>query len=448
MHTRRQFVPILAALAVAGSFLTVLLLSRGSPPSLGGRSYNLRLIVPSAVSVVPGSGVRIAGLEAGRVSSVELAGRHAVISLAIDDDQAPLPKDTTFAIRLRTLIGETFVALYPGTSPAELPDRAVLPASSQTDQYVEVEQILDVLKGSTRERARSMIQSLGRGLEGRGPALNDFAGSTAGVFDRLAPLMDVLHEDRAEVARLVDNFGAVARSLADRGAAIHVLAREARVSFEAVASRDDALRATIDALPSALSQVRETSNVLQRVTGQAAPVLHDLARLVDELRPAVDRLEPAARQGSSVLRELHAAAPVVSRTLTHAEALSAPSARALPLLHSALCQLNPTIRYLKPYAPEIAATFQNLASGTNYYDANGHAARVLALVGENSFAGLSEQQSDALKLVLDSGLISKTHTLGYNPYPRPGDVGPPTEGLGQTGPRDFTGRAPRVPADC
>jgi phospholipid/cholesterol/gamma-HCH transport system substrate-binding protein len=441
-------VPILAALLVAGGFLTVLLLSRGSPPSLGGRSYDLRLIVPSAVSVVPGSGVRIAGLEAGRVSSVDLAGRHAVLGLAIDDGQAPLPADTRFAIRLRTLIGETFVELYPGTSSQPLTDGAVLPASRQTDQYVEVEQILDVLKGSTRERARQMIQGLGRGLQGHGPALNEFAASTAGVFDRLAPMMDVLHTDRAAVARLVDNLGAVSRSVADRGSAIRVLAREARVSFGAVASRDAALRDIIDALPSSLRQVRETSDVLRQTTGQAAPVLDDLARLLDEVRPAVNRLQPAAAAGSAVLRQLHSAAPVLSGTLSRARALSGPAARALPQLGRALCQFNPAIGYLKPYAPEMAATFQNLASGTNYYDANGHAARVLALIGENGFAGLSPQASDALKTLLDSGLLSKTHTLGYNPYPRPGDVGPPTEGLGQTGPRDFTGRAPRVPADC
>jgi hypothetical protein len=73
---------------------------------------------------------------------------------------------------------------------------------------------------------------------------------------------------------------------------------------------------------------------------------------------------------------------------------------------------------------------------------------VQAIIGTNNFAGFSEEASDALKLVLNSGLVGRLHTLGYNPYPKPGDVGPPSVGVGQTGPRDAKGTYPRVQAAC
>jgi phospholipid/cholesterol/gamma-HCH transport system substrate-binding protein len=382
------------------------------------------------------------------VSSVDLEGKRAVIELAIDDAHAPLPRDTRFAVRLRTLIGETFVDLYPGRSGSGLADGAVLPMSSQAREYVDVEQILDVLKGDTRRRARRMIQGLGGGLDDRGPQLNDLLARLSGVVDRGAPVTKVLHSDRAQIARLVDQFGDVTRSLADRGDAIRGLARQGRTTFRAVAARDRALRATLDELPPALAQIRRTSTTLGTETGRAAPVLADLGVVVRRLRPAVDLLEPSARRGRSVLRELGAAAPVLSRTLDRAEALAGPTAEAMPALGRTLCQFNPMIGYLAPYAQEAAATLQNMASATNYYDASGHAARVQALVGTNNFAGYSPAQSDAVKTLLDSGLVGRIHTSGYNPYPKPGDVGPPSEGVGQTGPRDYKGTYRRVEADC
>ncbi|MCW2984566.1 MAG: virulence factor Mce family protein [Conexibacter sp.] len=448
IRMRSSVVTILAAALVAGVFLTALLLSGGSAPSIGGRSYTTTLLAPTAVSVAPGNEVRIAGLQVGRVKTVRLQGRRAVIGMAINDDQAPLPRDTRFDIRLRTVIGETFIELHPGASKAQLPSGSVLPMSSQAHEYVEVEQILDVLKGRTRDRARRMIRGLGTGLHGHGPQLNRLLARTSGLVDGYAPLMAVLHRDRSQIARLVDQAGTVASSLADRGSAIRQLARQGRQTAQAVADRDDALRATIDRLPAALRQVRRTSGILHDVTGVTSSVVSDLARAVTGLRPSVDRLEPAARDGRAVIAELGASAPVLSRTLEHVEALSGPTAAALPQLKRTLCQLNPTVDYLAPYAKEAVAVIQNVASTTAYYDANGHAVRLHALVGDNNIAGMTSLQSQAMKLLLDSKLLGGAHALGYNPYPRPGDAGPPSQGFGQTGPRDYEGRYQRVEAAC
>jgi phospholipid/cholesterol/gamma-HCH transport system substrate-binding protein len=446
--SRSHLLVVLAALAVAGSFLGLLLLSGGSAPSIGGRSYHLRLLSPTAVSIVPGCEVRIAGLGVGRVSDVELRGKGAVIDVEIDGGQGPLPADTTYDVRLRTVIGETFVELYPGKSKRMLASGAILPMSSLADEYVDVEQILDVLKGDTRDQARQMIRALGSGLRGRGPELNEFVQSGSGLLRDLAPMAKVLGHDRRQVARLVDEFGRLADSVADRGTAIQTLARQSRVTAEAVADRDQALRATLQELPSSLRQVRKTTRLLGQVTGETAPVITDVAALVRDSRPVITRLEPATTGARSVLRELGAASPVLSRTLTRAEALAGPAAAALPGVRAVLCQFLPMAQYLAPYAREMAATVQNIASATAYYDANGHAARLEALVGDNNFAGYTPEQAEALKMLTSSGVLREVHSIGYNPYPSPGDVGPPSAGVGQTGPKDYKGTYPRVTAAC
>jgi phospholipid/cholesterol/gamma-HCH transport system substrate-binding protein len=447
MRLRPHVLTIALALLVAVAFASTLLLSRGSQPRIGGRSYHVRLLAPDAVSIVPGCKVRIAGLEVGRVTHVDLDGRRAVIDLALDDDEAPVSRDTRFAVRLRTLIGETYIELYPGQGPA-LADGAVLPMSSQAEEYVDVEQILEVLKGHTRESARDLFRGLGKGLDGRGPELNRFIGRTAGLIDAGAPVVKILDANRTDVAQLVDEFGSVARSLAERGTAIRTLARQSKVALTAVAARDGALRATLDALPSTLSQVRDTSETLRRVTAVSAPVLTSLAGVVNGLRPAVDRLAPASSRGRALIEELGAATPALRSTLAQVRALSGPAVQALPPVRRTFCQLAPMVRYLAPYSREGAAVLQNIASSANYYDAGGHAVRIQLLLGENNFAGYTPQQDEALKLLLNAGVLGRTHVAGYNPFPKPGDVAPPSEGVGRTGPRDVTEPYPRVRAAC
>lgn len=431
-HVLTVLLAAIAALVFGGS----LVLSGGRAPSLGRDSVRLTLRAATAASLTPGSEVRIAGLEAGRVAAVRRRGDGAVLALDVDADQAPLPDDVAFAVRLRSLVGENYVELYPGERGGE------------RDDYVELEQVLDQLRGRTRARAQRLLQGLGTGLAGRGDDLNRTLEDASPALDRLATVMTTLDGQRTAVRRLIADVGTIGRTVGARGDDLRTLAAQSRTAFTAVADRDAALRAMLERLPPTLAQVRTTSGTLRAVTRTAAPVVSDLARALTDLRPAVTALRPAAAEGRRLLAALDDVAPRLVGTLDRVRAVSGPAARALPALRGALCEADPLVRHLEPYTGNITAFAGNLASSTNFYDANGHAARLLMGGGENSFAPQTPETNAAFGTLLKAGLIGRVNRRGYQPFARPDDVSPPRTGDGATGPRSYPGTYPRVAADC
>lgn len=444
---RKHLLPVGLAVLLAFGWCVYWLKEAGSLPTPGG-SYEVDAEVPKVSSLVPGSSVRMSGIKVGQVTAVERDGRTAKVRLVIDDEHSPIPSDSRVGVRLRTLVGENYMTVYPGRSDQDLPDGGTLPLSPAED-YVDVDQILSVLQGGTRARARQFIRSAGNGVEDRGPELNEFLEHTPKLVRNGSSLVDVLGHDRKQVARLLDNFGAVTRAIGQRGAAIRDMARGMHTTFAAVASRDEALRSTLRQMPSTLAQLRKTTNVVSSVTDTLAPTLSRLAGAVRKVDPAIDLLEPAANEGQGVLKGLSVTAPPLVRTLGRIRALAGPTAAALPEVRKSLCELAPALDYVAPDGRDVASFMQTvLASSANYYDATGHALRLGVSVADNAFMATPKVVRDAQQKLLKSGLLSKTHLLGYDPYPGPGNIGNLTKGRGIAGPDEWPYKYKRVETAC
>lgn len=443
---RGHLVTAAVALTIAAVFLAALSIGAGMLRPVQDH-YRIQALVPTAATLGKGSSVRSAGLRIGTVTGLERRGVAALVEVELDDDHAPIPVDSRVGVRLKTLIGENYLELRPGRSSRRLEDGGILPMRA-ADDYVELDTILSSLRGRTREHARELLQSLGGALRGRGHELNQVVEHGAGVVEKSAPITQVLAARRLQVSRLVDKFGAVARTVADRGTALRTLAHRARSTFEAIGARDVALRATLDELPSTLTQVRSTSGTLRTATRRASPVLTDVARVVRDLRPAARRLRPAAQEGRKVLRELDLTAPPLEGTLSRLRTLAGPLSHALPQLRRVLCQLNPAIEYIAPYARDIAAMIVGLGSANNYYDATGHSGRVFALVSDNSLVGYPSSLNKAIDTVTSAGLVKRIRDLGYNAYPAPDTAGSNKMGLDASGPSESKVAYPRIHAEC
>jgi phospholipid/cholesterol/gamma-HCH transport system substrate-binding protein len=428
------------------AFLIVLLTWSNAAPWSGG-DYKVRVLFPTAASMGPGASVRIAGIQVGKVTSVERRGAAAVLTMKIGKGRTPLPEDTRAAIRLRTLVGENYVELIPGKAEQTLASGGILPVS-QTENYVEADEILSVLRGQTRERARELIQGFGGGLDGQGQKLNDMLKDVTGVVRAGDDLTAILSKDRQQVAGLVDQVGSVMQEIGDRTTSIKTLASSGRDTFQALADRDEGLKATLRQLPPTLKQVQTTSGLVKSVTARSAPVVAKLASAVGGLDPVFASLKPAAEEGRGIMRSLSTAAPRLTTTAGKLQGLGAPTAAAMPQLNKLLCQVNPMAKYLAPYAGDVSAMLANMSSSTNYYDATGHAARFYALVGQNSFTAIPDVGKDLLNKVQDIGLVNKLTARGYNPYPAAGDAGIPKGGEGDSGPMDSDLPYPHVEAEC
>ncbi|MHB8692219.1 MAG: MlaD family protein [Solirubrobacteraceae bacterium] len=447
---RHSFASHISTFAVAGlvglGFLFGILTWSGAAPWDSG--YEVRVIVPNAGTMGPGASVQIAGVRVGKVASVTRDGAYTRLSLTISGARTPLPADSLVQVRLRSLVGENYIELFPGHSSKTLPSGGTLPIS-QVKNYVEADQILSVLRGQNGVRARQLTQGFGSALNGQGGRLNAFLGASAGAIQAAPNVTSVLANDHQQVAGLVQDVGTVMRAIGQRSSSIMQLSSAGRQMFEALANRDLSLQQTLLQLPSTLQQVRTTTGLLQNVTGRVAPVLANLAVAVNELSPVFHDLGPATVQGRQVLAQLQTTAPRLQGLLGRLETLAAPTVAAMPALHKTLCQLNPMAGYLSPYATDLADMLTNMASATSYYDSTGHAARFFAIIGQNSFTALPNAAKDALNTLENIGIVNKLTERGYQPYSPPGLANHPTGGAGASGPADPTSyRYPHVVAAC
>jgi phospholipid/cholesterol/gamma-HCH transport system substrate-binding protein len=391
---------------------------------IGGDTYEVTALVPTSSNLTTGARVTMAGVEVGRVSSVQRRGTGSLLKLALTSDEVtPLPSDSRIAVRVRTPIGENYVSINRGRAASDLKSGGMLPVT-QADDFVDVDQILSVMQGTTAQRTRQLVQGLAAGLHGRGRQLNETLRGVGDTFVPATRIVDTLDRHRYRVSRLVDQLGRLSSSLAERDASIRGLAEYGLQAFRAVGSRDDRLRALLRELPPTLSQARTTMGTLESTTGTTAPVLANLARAVRDLRPAVKSLRPAAQEGRGVFRELGLAAPRLSSTLSRVRSASKPVANLIPQVHGVLCQVNPMLEYLKPYVPDLNAFIAGWVSSTNSYDALGHLLRVQTLVNTSNLVGAPAEVRSALRLLQRVGAVSEVvGPLDYNPYPAPGQVG-------------------------
>jgi phospholipid/cholesterol/gamma-HCH transport system substrate-binding protein len=449
-----QLLSLLGFTAVAVAWALFLLAKGGGLPSFGSEDYKVSAVIPTGAALAPGSRVTMAGVQVGKVKTVKREGVGALLQLTIEDkDVLPLAADTRVQVRQHTPVGENYIALVAGRSARKLASGDALTAA-QADEFVDVDRLLSVLKGDTRERARQTIQGLGGALDGRGEKLNSLLSGAGDFLKPASHAVDVLYQDRAKASRLVDQLGNVAAAIGQRDAAIDTIANKGLVSLNAISARDDALRRTIEELPQSLRDIRSASNTVRSVSQTARPVVGDATAALTALRPVVNRLQPAADQGRGVVRELSGAAPGLRDTLRQVTALSPRLSAALPAIHKTVCEVAPIVRYMKPYVPDALHILIGLGSSSNSYDATGHLIRLAPILGDNSVSGLPPEISQATSDLLHSGLIGELtgSKLNFDAYPKPGDLGKAVATSNvPLGPDQVpkTGyKYPRIEADC
>src|SRR5207302_1789612 len=96
--------------------------------------------------------VRIAGVNVGKVvtTTLDSSGNRTLATIQMDRQYAPVRKDTKAILRTKTILGETYVELTPGTpnSPS-LPDGGTL-NPGKVVAAVQIDQVFNALDAPTR----------------------------------------------------------------------------------------------------------------------------------------------------------------------------------------------------------------------------------------------------------------------------------------------------------
>ena len=250
----RVLTMVVFALSCFG-LLLFLWLSFGGPVPLKPVGYRFQVAFPEATTLAEQADVRIAGVSVGKVTEKSLdRGRNRTLAvLELKAKYAPLRADARAILRQKTLLGETYVELTPGTSRRTIADGGRLPDGRVADA-VQLDEIFDAFDPGTRQAFRTWQQDLAEGGKGRGRDINDALGTLPGFARDGTDLLAVLDSQKGATQRLVRNTGVVFGALNENEAQLRNLITSSAEVFDATASQNDALAETFRIFPTFLDE--------------------------------------------------------------------------------------------------------------------------------------------------------------------------------------------------
>ena len=344
--------------------LLFLWLAFGGSIPLKPEGYRVKVSFPEAATLAEEADVRLAGVNVGKVKSKELEKRAArtLVELELDEKYAPIARDARAVLRQKTLLGETYVELSPGTPGApKLQDEGRL-ANSRVEPTVELDEIFSAFDDPTRRAFQEWVGELSRVVDGRSQDLSSAFGNLEGFAVDGAGLLRELDEQEIAVRRLVRNTGQVFGAINEREGMLRGLITNANDTFAATASKDEALAETLQVFPTFLDETRTTLARLETFAGDTRPLVNRLKPSADDLGPTVRDLGDLAPDLAGLFRDLNPliragrnGLPDLERTLRAGE----------PLFESAhvfLPELNPILSELNFHQVTVAAFISNAAA--------------------------------------------------------------------------------------
>jgi virulence factor Mce-like protein len=395
-------------------------------------AYQLKAELPSASNLVVGNDVRIGGSLVGAVSDIGVRRRPdgtdvAVLTLKLDRDVAPLPKDSTLLVRSKSALGLKYLEITRGTGRAGYADGDTIPAGAGTPKPVELDELVNTFDDETRRAQQLQLQGFGDAFAGRGESLNTAIGALRPLLRDVIPVARNLSSPSTNLPRFV-------RELAD---AARIVAPAAETQASLFVNLDRTMRALGSVarpyIQDSITEGRPALDAAIRSFGVQRPFLANTEGLFRELRPGVRALRASAP-------DLSAALTVGTPTLRRSVALNR---RLEPLLrevqafaedpqvplglkgaNAAARSLDPTLRFLAPAQTQcnyVTLFFRNISSLLSEGDKNGTWQRFIIIAtpqGPNNEGGPASAPAD--------GPSVENH-LHSNPYPHTAAPGQPNE---------------------
>ena len=257
-----------------------------SRASFGTRTYDA--LLPQTAGIRVGESVQVAGVDSGKVRSIELEGHHVRLEFTLDR-AVHLGRDTTAQVKVATLLGTHMLAVDP-RGPGELTDDTI--PLSQTSVPYNLQDVIDQGTGALEALDSKLLgQALGTvadTLRSSGPELmpalrgidriSDVVSRRSVQFGQLLQasrrVTDQLSASSGDLVRLMKQTDLVVQELTGRRAAIHRLlvdVADLSTSVRSMIAQTDA-----DVGP-ALRDLERVQSVLRAHEADLRTVLHNLA---------------------------------------------------------------------------------------------------------------------------------------------------------------------------
>jgi phospholipid/cholesterol/gamma-HCH transport system substrate-binding protein len=386
------------------------------------QGYQVKIAFPEATQLANQSDVRISGVSVGKVIKLDPDGNRTRATIELKHDFAPIPTDTKAILRVKSLLGETYVELTPGNRKGpELADGGTL-KPGQVAPTVELDEILATFDAKTQKAFRTWMESQAAAVDGRGPDINAFFGELPGFTDKFNKLLVTLDAQQAATTRAVSSTGEVFDALSEREGELRGLVTDSARLFGVTAARNKQFAGIFQKLP--------------RFERESTETLPKLTAFGNKARPAIQQLQPAATAMGPAFTALDKVAPQFDGFFGQLKNVVDASEQGLPALNRILKNLppllgdfqpflrnaNPIVDYIGQNKREATGFFSNLVAASGGFDIGGKSAEgvgTLANTTHNVHYLRTAQMLNLQTLTFYPHPIAASRT---NPYAAPGTL--------------------------
>ena len=245
----------------------------------GGTSYAADF--SEAAGLVPGNEVRVAGVKVGKVTKVKLNGDRVRVTFKVKS--AWVGDRTTAMIRIKTLLGQKFLALDPqGTQPLSPGDP--IPKERTLAPY----DVNEAFNGLATTVGQIDTKQLADSFTVLSDTFKNSPEHVRGALDGLSALSKTISSRDEQLAKLLQNTRQLTKTLADRNAEFEKLLADGNLLLGELRKRREAISAL---LTGTRDLARELTGLVQDNQNQLKPALEQLGRVTTMLQRNQDNLD-------------------------------------------------------------------------------------------------------------------------------------------------------------
>jgi phospholipid/cholesterol/gamma-HCH transport system substrate-binding protein len=348
---------VLAALGVA-MMLWIFTQQKASLPSwapfVGEEFAHITGDFTSAQAVTPGQGqaVDVAGIQIGKVTSVNLEDGHAVVGMDIEPKYLELiHPNATLLLRPKTNLNDMVVEVDPGSGKGHIEAGHNFPLS-RTEPNVNLDAFLATLDADTRQYVQLLVAGGAQGIGGRGHQLSGALRRLQPFSHYVADLNRAVAQRRLALARSIHDFSLLTVELGRHDSELERFVTASRAALGNFANQQQAIQQTLTEFPSTLAAAEAGFAASDRFSTVARPALLGLIPQAQALGPAFKASERFFRETTVPIRDqIRPFTRQIRPVLTHTKEGSADFSKTVRSFGNALGHFNSFLNELA-YKPK------------------------------------------------------------------------------------------------
>lgn len=330
-------------------------------PFVGEEFDHISAEFSTAQAVTPGQGqaVDVAGIQIGKVASVDLEDGHAVVGMEIEPKYMELiHPDAQLLLRPKTGLNDMIVEISPGNGSKSIEDGHEF-TLSQTQPNTNLDAFLATLDGDTRQYLQLLVAGGAQGIGGRGKQLGNALRRFAPFVKYTAKLNKAVAARHRALARVVHDFGLLTEELAHHDAAVKRFVTSSNAALGNFANQQQAIQESLREFPSTLKAWKAGLGSANRFSKAAYPALTELIPQAQASPAAFRALERLFRETTTPIRDqIRPFTREVRPVLTHTNELSQPFAKTVTNFGDSLGAFNAFLNELA-YKPKGGSSKQS-----------------------------------------------------------------------------------------